>query len=67
MARTGETSAIEKLTRREYALLACALGATILALLPLALQHFGTRWSPGVSTSRLAAEPAARPVPVAGR
>jgi Ca-activated chloride channel family protein len=67
MTRTGETSAIEKLTRREYALLACALGATILALLPFALQHFGTRWSPGVSTSRHAAEPTARPVPVTGR
>jgi Ca-activated chloride channel family protein len=48
IAQSGETSAIEKLTRREYALIACALGATILALLPLALQRFGTRWSPGV-------------------
>ncbi|HXG08632.1 MAG TPA: vWA domain-containing protein [Gemmataceae bacterium] len=38
----------EKLTRREYALLACGVGAFVLALLPLALHLFGTRWKPGV-------------------
>jgi len=64
MTRTGETSAIEKLTRREYALLASILGATILALLPLGLQHFGTRWSPGVVSRRLGAEPSAATRPV---
>jgi Ca-activated chloride channel family protein len=41
-------SALEKLTRREYALIACGLGATALALLPVILHAFGTRWRPGV-------------------
>lgn len=41
-------SAFEQLTRREYALLACGLGATLLALLPVLLHQFGTRWRPGV-------------------
>ena len=35
------------LTRREYALLACVLGAAVLAFLPLLLHFFGTRWRPG--------------------
>ena len=38
----------EQLTRREYALLACGVGASILALLPVLLHRFGTRWRPGV-------------------
>ncbi|MEQ8765721.1 MAG: vWA domain-containing protein [Planctomycetota bacterium] len=46
----GEASAFEKLTRREYALIAVALGAAILALLPLALHYVGTAWRPGVRT-----------------
>jgi len=37
----------ERLSRREYALLALGLGAGLLALLPLALQLAGTRWRPG--------------------
>ncbi len=41
-------SAFEKLTRREYALIACGLGAAILAFLPVLLHRFGTRWRPGV-------------------
>ncbi len=41
-------SAFERLTRREYALIACGLGATILAFLPVLLHRFGTRWRPGV-------------------
>jgi Ca-activated chloride channel homolog len=41
-------STLEKLTRREYALMACGTGAAILALLPLALHFGGTRWRPGV-------------------
>jgi Ca-activated chloride channel homolog len=41
-------STFEQLTRREYALLACGLGATVLALLPVFLHRFGTRWRPGV-------------------
>jgi Ca-activated chloride channel family protein len=39
----------EKLTRREYALIACVAGASVLALLPLLLHLFGTRWRPGTS------------------
>jgi Ca-activated chloride channel homolog len=41
-------SFFEKLTRREYALLACGIGSSVLALLPVLLHHFGTRWRPGV-------------------
>jgi len=41
-------SAFDKLTRREYALIACGVGATVLALLPVLLHAFGTRWRPGV-------------------
>ena len=41
-------SAFEQLSRREYALLACGLGATVLAILPVLLHRFGTRWRPGV-------------------
>ena len=43
---------LEKLTKREYALLACAAGAAVLALLPLALYYLGTRWAPGVRAPR---------------
>lgn len=41
-------SAFERLTRREYALIACGLGSALLAFLPVLLHHFGTRWRPGV-------------------
>ena len=54
-------SAFERLRAREYALIACGLGATVLALLPVLLHRFGTRWRPGVPRS----EPAKRSV--AGR
>lgn len=37
-----------KWTKREFALAAVGIGASILALLPLALHAFGTRWKPGV-------------------
>ncbi|MGK0187116.1 MAG: Ca-activated chloride channel family protein [Verrucomicrobiales bacterium] len=40
-------SPFDKLTRREYALIACATGTLILSLLPLALHLFGTSWRPG--------------------
>lgn len=39
----------ERLTLREYALLAIGLGAGLLALLPLALHLAGTRWRPGAA------------------
>ncbi len=47
-------SPFDKLTRREYALIACGLGAAILGLLPLGLHYFGTRWRPGVPKTKLA-------------
>jgi Ca-activated chloride channel family protein len=48
-------SAFEQLTRREYALIACGFGASVLALLPLLLHHFGTAWRPGVRATTLKA------------
>jgi Ca-activated chloride channel family protein len=47
MARERE-SAFQRLTLREYALLACGLGAAVLALLPVLLHYLGTTWQPGV-------------------
>jgi Ca-activated chloride channel homolog len=44
-------TAFERLSRREYALLACGIGASLLALLPILLHQFGTRWRPGVPRS----------------
>jgi Ca-activated chloride channel family protein len=48
----GGQSVFEKLTRREYALIACGVGAAVLALLPFALHWAGTRWHPGVPYRR---------------
>lgn len=44
--------AFDRLTRREYALIACAAGAGILAFLPVLLHHLGTRWRPGVPVEK---------------
>ena len=44
-------SKFEKLTMREYALIAIAVGAVILALLPMLLHFVGTSWKPGVQAS----------------
>lgn len=41
----AEKESLLQLTRREYALLAIALGALVLSLLPLALQFLGSRWA----------------------
>jgi Ca-activated chloride channel family protein len=38
----------EKLTKREYALIAIATGSILLGLLPILLHWLGTRWRPGV-------------------
>jgi Ca-activated chloride channel family protein len=46
-AQESEDSALEKLTIREYALLAIALGSAFLALLPFLLHFLGTAWRPG--------------------
>ncbi len=48
-AGTDEETAFEKLTRREYALIAIAAGALLLGHLPLLLHLFGTSWRPGAS------------------
>lgn len=52
LAVGGEENPFEKLTRREYALAICGLSALIYALLPWLLHRWGTRWKPGVLTSR---------------
>lgn len=44
----GETNQREPWSRREYALLATGLSATLLAVLPCLLHFFGTSWQPGV-------------------
>lgn len=43
-----DESVFERLTRREYALIALSAGSALLALLPLLLHAFGTNWRPGV-------------------
>lgn len=42
----------DRLTRREYALIAVTAGAAVLAFLPVLLWHFGTRWRPGVPVAK---------------
>ena len=46
---TGRTKpgVFEKLTKREYALIACGVGSLIFATLPILLHFFGTAWRPG--------------------
>jgi Ca-activated chloride channel homolog len=48
ITQSPERSAFDKLTRREYALIAIGLGSVLLALIPVLLQRFGTRFKPGV-------------------
>jgi Ca-activated chloride channel family protein len=47
IAQLQGESPLKRLTLREYALLAVALGASMLAFLPFALHYLGTRWRPG--------------------
>lgn len=49
LTSSKKESPFEQLTQREYALIACGLGATILALLPVLLHYFGTTWKPGAN------------------
>jgi Ca-activated chloride channel family protein len=63
---TAGESPLEKLTRREYALICCALGAAFLALLPLLLHRFGSRWRPGVAAAAAGQQPAPERLPAAG-
>jgi Ca-activated chloride channel homolog len=48
MAALPEAGVFQKLTRREYALVAVAAGSIILAFLPWSLLVFGSGWKPGV-------------------
>ena len=48
LTQVGEKSEFEKLTKREYALIAAGSGAALLALLPWLLHLFGSSWRPGV-------------------
>jgi Ca-activated chloride channel family protein len=56
IGQSSDSAKVDKLTRREYALLACAIGATLFSLLPLALQRLGSRWRPGVNSASAAAK-----------
>ncbi len=47
LTQSSADGPLEQLSLREYALAAAGLGAAWLALLPLLLQAFGTRWRPG--------------------
>lgn len=65
VAQPVEAGTFEKLTRREYALLACAAGALSCAAIPVLLTYFGTRWRPGVYLARRSSIAGADPVPQA--
>lgn len=59
LTASGEGAMLDKLTRREYALIALSVGAFLLAFLPIALFYIGTNWRPGVQLTeaeRTAAE-----------
>jgi len=49
----GGLNAMERLTRREYALMACGVGAMLLSALPVLLHLGGTSWRPGVLKTQL--------------
>jgi Ca-activated chloride channel family protein len=55
ITQAGAAASLDRLSLREYALMIAGVCATLLALLPLALQHYGTRWTPGVQQERIVA------------
>lgn len=60
----SETSGVlERLSPREYALIACGAGASLLALLPLLLHFLGTLWRPGVRARKRASHTSALGTP----
>jgi Ca-activated chloride channel family protein len=71
LTATARVSQFERLTRREYALIASGTGAGTYALLPLLLHLAGTRWRPGTPVRRLESavrhRPGATPHPIGGR
>jgi Ca-activated chloride channel homolog len=52
-AQDSRKPLIERLTIREYALLAILMSTALLAALPLLLHYLGTRWRPGIRASRV--------------
>ncbi|QDU56536.1 VWA domain-containing protein [Aeoliella mucimassa] len=51
IAATDAVSTLEKLTLREFALIASATGAVAISVIPLLLHYFGSGWQPGVRYS----------------
>ncbi len=49
-------SVVERLTRREYALMAIGTGSAVLAALPILLWYFGTTWRPGAPVLKTSAK-----------
>lgn len=49
LTASKKESPFEQLSRREYALIACGVGAAILSILPMMLHYFGTAWRPGAN------------------
>ena len=47
-AETRDEDKVKQWTRREWALLACLVGSSLLAVIPLLLHYFGTRYVGGV-------------------
>jgi Ca-activated chloride channel family protein len=48
LTESSTAGPLDRLSRREYALIACGVGSAVFALLPLLLHYAGTRWRPGV-------------------
>lgn len=63
LTKATGASPLEKLTRREYAMIACTIGATIVSLLPLLLHSVGTAWKPGRRISNTSIRPSAELLP----
>jgi Ca-activated chloride channel family protein len=53
ITQAGAAASLDRLSLREYALMIAGVCAMLLALLPLALQHYGTRWTPGIRLERI--------------
>ncbi len=47
-AEMNDADKVKIWTRREWALIACVVGSSLLAIVPLLLHYFGTRYVPGV-------------------
>ncbi len=56
LTAASQPEPIDEWSQREYALLATACGAFVLALLPVSLHYFGSAWRPGIYRHRAAAD-----------